>query len=366
MKSQNILAKTILVTGLLSISSTSFAAQEPTRDEVFEQGIYYLTREKSSQDEKQKDYLLGLEKIQNAADQGFPEAVYSLGLMYFKGELVRKDYSQAKRWFQKGAENNHAMSQYKLAKMYLSGLGGKVDISEAKKWFKRASANGVEEAKYNIDLINQKRASQNGTTINNHKGNDAHHQKMFKIHKKHAENGNMESEYNLGIIYKLGYGVEKNDQLAEKYLKLSADKGYLDAKMSLATLYSDTARYQLAIPLYQSLTTEDDYGLAYYALGQLYLFGKGLDKDETQALTLFKKAANKNIVAANYSIGMMYLNGYGVEKDFYIGYAYIALSAEQNDTNAKKSMSFLRSKMTPQDISKGEEALAELKTQLKL
>ena len=52
-----------------------------------------------------------------------------------------------------------------------------------------------------------------------------------------------------------------------------------------------------------------------FKLGRRYYIGRGIDKDEQQAVKWCRKAAEQNHAQAQFILGMCYANGRGVEKD---------------------------------------------------
>ena len=56
-----------------------------------------------------------------------------------------------------------------------------------------------------------------------------------------------------------------------------------------------------------------------FALAVLYSDGKGVKLDKQMAITLFEKAAKKNLPAAQFNLGVMYANGDGVSLDYEAG-----------------------------------------------
>jgi TPR repeat protein len=67
--------------------------------------------------------------------------------MYVKGEGVKPDYSEARRLFRKAAESGFVNAEYDLGIMLLDGLGGAQDQAEAKRWFRKAADQGYPEAR---------------------------------------------------------------------------------------------------------------------------------------------------------------------------------------------------------------------------
>ncbi len=56
--------------------------------------------------------------------------------------------------------------------------------------------------------------------------------------KHHAKEGNPLAQYHLALMYDIGKGVNRNPKEAEKWYKLSANQGNIDAQYFLARLYS--------------------------------------------------------------------------------------------------------------------------------
>ena len=52
-----------------------------------------------------------------------------------------------------------------------------------------------------------------------------------------------------------------------------------------------------------------------YNLGLMYANGRGVPKDDATAVRLYRKAAENGIAGAEYNLGLMYANGRGVPKD---------------------------------------------------
>jgi TPR repeat protein len=78
--------------------------------------------------------------FRQAAEQGFAEAQYSLGVAYGKGE-------EAKTWLRKAGENGNAEMQYRVAETFARQLE---DYAEAKIWFSRAAENGNALMRFNV------------------------------------------------------------------------------------------------------------------------------------------------------------------------------------------------------------------------
>jgi TPR repeat protein len=84
--------------------------------------------------------------IREKAEEGYPQAQYDLGVLYFKGECVTEDKTEAVKWLRKAAEQGYAGAQYNLGYCYGTGEGVKRDDTEAIKWIRKAAAQGNPKA----------------------------------------------------------------------------------------------------------------------------------------------------------------------------------------------------------------------------
>jgi hypothetical protein len=64
-----------------------------------------------------------IKEWRQAAEQGYAEAQYNLGVMYANGEGVPEDDTEAVKWYRKAAEQGLAKAQY--------NLGGRYDFGNA-------------------------------------------------------------------------------------------------------------------------------------------------------------------------------------------------------------------------------------------
>ncbi|UJP05643.1 MAG: sel1 repeat family protein [Nitrosomonas sp.] len=92
-----------------------------------------------------------------AAEQGYADAQFNLGLLYANGEGVPQDMRQAVELFRKAADQGHVDAQNNLGAMYFTGEGVDRNEKKAIEWFEKAAAQGNEEARANLDAIKNAR-----------------------------------------------------------------------------------------------------------------------------------------------------------------------------------------------------------------
>ena len=84
----------------------------------------------------------GIKWIQTAAGNGYPPAIYSVGLFNLFGFGVKQDPAAAASHFEKAAKKEHGLSMLAIGTMNAVGLGVKRNPREAVRWFRMAKAQG--------------------------------------------------------------------------------------------------------------------------------------------------------------------------------------------------------------------------------
>ena len=113
-----------------------------------------------------------------------------------------------------------------------------------------------------------------------------------------AHEGDAEAQYMLFGCFDEGNGVEPDKDEGLKWLRKSSDQGYAKAQMTLATYYEFREKdAKKAESLYQSAVSglrkavKDGDIEAYTMLAGAYNEGKGIKKDQKEAMKLLQKAA---------------------------------------------------------------------------
>lgn len=112
---------------------------------------------------------------------------------------------------------------------------------------------------------------------------------------KSAEEGNLESQYQLAMIYILGEEVPQNFAEAEKWLRTASGKGHLPSKRELGILIAsgsvksgaETEAYDLLRSPVDRMDPRSIYYLAF-----MYETGRGVERSIVDAIRLYGTAAN--------------------------------------------------------------------------
>ncbi|OJW69364.1 MAG: hypothetical protein BGO68_02880 [Candidatus Amoebophilus sp. 36-38] len=175
------------------------------------------------------------------AKKGDATAQYNLGLKYEQGIDVPRNYQKAIKWYQRAADQEFVAAQSRLGVIYqnepivkglvvkLGSLIVKVDyqdaLKEAFKWNWKAAEQGNVNSQYNL-----------GWMYGNAKGVTRNYQEAIKWHQKAADQGFVGAQYTLGWMYEEGLGVGRNYQEAIKWYQRAADQGFADAQAKVDEL----------------------------------------------------------------------------------------------------------------------------------
>jgi hypothetical protein len=137
-----------------------------------------------------------------------------------------------------------------------------------------------------------------------------------------ANQGDVNAQHNLGVMYNIGRGVPQDYAQAAKWYRLAADQGYAPAQYFLAAMYRN---------------------------------GEGVPQDYGQAVKWSRLAADQGHANAKIILGLMYEDGQGVPQDNVLAHMWFNLAAAQGDPNGKRYRDLVAEKMTPQQIAQAQE-----------
>ncbi|EKO3583900.1 sel1 repeat family protein [Vibrio metschnikovii] len=95
------------------------------------------------------DYL----QLRQQAEQGYSDAQFVLGLMYYDGEWIPQNYQQAMFWYRKAAEQGHSDAQFNLGFMYYDGEWIPQNYQQAMFWYRKAAEQGHSNAQFNLGFM---------------------------------------------------------------------------------------------------------------------------------------------------------------------------------------------------------------------
>jgi eukaryotic-like serine/threonine-protein kinase len=244
-----------------------------------------------------------LAEITAAADRGDPDAQNALGLKYARGDGgLPRDDTKAVEWYRKAADQGFAKGETNLGDMYFFGRGGlPKSYLDALSWYLKAAQQDWPDA-----------------------------------------------QYRLGYMYEKGLGTEKDVPRAVKYYRSAASHDYPDAENVLGSLYAMGADgvpqdNDEAFVWFQKAANQGS-AKAQKNLGEMYLFGRGHERDYRQAMFWYAKAAEQNFAEAQYRLGYMNEKGLGVDANSQAAEDFYQKAVRNGNVDAQRGLDRLSAK----------------------
>ena len=198
--------------------------------------------------------------LRKAAENGFPDAQFFLGIRFSKGWGVYEDHVEAAYWFRLAAKQGSPEAQLHLGMHYFHDLGFGSNYKAAVKWLQLAADQGLAEAQNNLAGMYYR-----GYGVKKSEG------KAIKWLRLAAEQELAEAQYNLGEMYLFGYGVKKDYTEGLRRIRFAADHGCFKAEFNLGIIYEIglgvTQDYKEAAKRYRSaedMRTDPETRISYH------------------------------------------------------------------------------------------------------
>lgn len=152
-------------------------------------------------------------------------------------------------------------------------------------------------------------------------------------YQKAAQQNHPEAAYVLCIAYAKGQGVTADRELSDQWLRKAADLGSINALIGLASIHYRKQEFTDALAWYRKAAAKNDPS-AQFNIGNIYNRGKGVPQNEPEAIKWFTLAAEQNDDRAQYELGVIHMN----RKDFATGVAWLEKAAEAGNSYAQSDL----------------------------
>ncbi|MEE8549579.1 MAG: thioredoxin domain-containing protein, partial [Alphaproteobacteria bacterium] len=130
-----------------------------------------------------------------------------------------------------------------------------------------------------------------------------------RVWQRLAEQGDAGAQYNLGLLYHNGLGVERHRVTAAKWYVRAAEGGSADAQK---------------------------------AVGDLYMEGFWGNSDYAKAAQWYEFAAEQGQIEAQRKLGVLLADGKGVPRDIELARSWLQIAADRGDAAARKRLNKLK------------------------
>ncbi|WP_371229647.1 tetratricopeptide repeat protein [Roseovarius sp. 2305UL8-3] len=353
------------------------------------------------------------DQLMAQAEAGDPSAQSALAFAYHDGTNVAQNFSTAAEWAARAAEGGDAKAQNLLGRYYHSGLGIEQNQAEALRWLKAAAEGGDPDHLYDLGRALEHGADGSsdpaaaaqayawasksghleaivslGVLYQEGSGVAQDYAEAHMLYEQAAAKGHARAQNNLGLLYVRGHGVPQDYETAAKLFAAAAEQGSPDGMRNLGVLYENG----FGVPLDEAFATElyrraggaapqntpvlrydprltplpnDDDSIALvrqaaqagdpvaqFQLGwYLIKTPDGTAATLTEAVEMFRAAAESGYGPAMRNLGILYFEGRGVPQDYVLGRMWLTLAGSAGQTDAADVIDALGSSMTASQIN---------------
>lgn len=195
-------------------------------EEYYRSGIKY---------HEQGRYDLSFQCFLQAAENGLPEAMFTLSFSYYNGRGTPSDEERSFFWIKKAAECGLDKAWFALALHYAYGIGTSADPDNASYWLEKAKKAG-EDSPDQIENVQREIWNlYNQQGIRYLQSNEK--EKAFEVFYRCAREGDACAMCNLSACYKHGDGTDVDFETSFQWMKRSAECGFPEAWYHLSWKY---------------------------------------------------------------------------------------------------------------------------------
>ena len=171
------------------------------------------------------DFNKAYECYNEAAEKGDAYSMCNVGNCYKNGIGVEKDQVKAFEWFHKSAAQGHVRAIKQLIHCYKNGIGVEKDENKVIEYYEKIIEMGEKDEIVNFGHFYEHVV--------------CNYDKAIYYYRMAAEQGDDVGQYNLGIMYDYGTGVEEDENTAIYWYRKAARQGNEDAQERLDELEVD-------------------------------------------------------------------------------------------------------------------------------
>ncbi|MGQ0527203.1 MAG: tetratricopeptide repeat protein [Alphaproteobacteria bacterium] len=164
----------------------------------------------------------------------------------------------------------------------------------------------------------------------------------LKDMQERAFSGSMEDQHNLGALYASPKGeLEQDYTRAAFWFRQAAERGMANAQYNLGVMYHQGLGVEKdlkqAVNWYKAAAAQN-HAEAQYNLGIAYIEGAGVEYDPARAVENFERAADQGVIEASYNLGLIYENALLGRADPSKALAWYKRAADQGSPEATSAL----------------------------
>lgn len=308
-------------------------------------------------------------------------------------DFAALDLSRAIALAERAAAAGSPMALNELHLIHLNGWGVPVDLDKARDYLERAVAAGDEGARTNyaanlfdgsallprdrdracemfseiLDVVDPQPfvAYYLGLArIHGDCGYSADPVQGMDLVRLAAEQGLRGAEFQMGMAYEEGIGVERDLAEALAWFQRAADQGVAPAQWRIGMSFvrgEGRAVDPAQAVAWFSRAAASGHVDGLTSLAVMYATGSGVEKDTARALSLYRQAVDAGGVHAYRNLAGMYLMGEGVEADPVQAWLHYEIGVALGNKEEGWLRDAIEARLEPEARARAEAALAEWK-----
>jgi len=252
------------------------------------------------------------------------------GIRYWK-VAENPAISSAFKIFQQLADENYGKSYYPLSILY----GGKRDIEKDQdraQYFAQLAFGWCFANRSNQDV---ELWCDLGVMYKDGCGVERDNKQAVYWFRKAAEQGDADGQCKLGLMYSPGGGGGLNNEQAVYWFRKAAEQGDAYGQLLLGLRYKWGVEQNVEQAMYWfHKAAEQGKAVGLVHIGEMYFGGVGVEKSDEQGVYWFRKAAEQGDADGQFELGILYAEGRGVAQDYKEAVKWYRLAAEQGFVGA--------------------------------
>jgi len=290
-------------------------------------------------DDLRRDVPAAVALLRSAADAGHDEAQQVLGMLHALGIGVPLDPALAVTHYYFAAEGGNTAAQLALAYRYLHGVDTPKSCQKAVMYYNPVAEKVVAAAQKSggRGLIIEKARLTDGPARASRRllGDE---DDIIQYYQYSADKGSVDAQLTLGqLSFHGARGMPADPAVALSYYSRAADAGEPAAHAHLGHMYAQGIGVEqddeTALKHFR-LGAARSNPAAQNGLGYMYMHGYGVEVSHAKALEHFRAAAQNGNAEAQFNLGAMYISGTGIKKAYDKALHYFTLAAHQGHTLA--------------------------------
>lgn len=272
-------------------------------------GLYLLNNKKGAE---------AIKYFEKGADLDDPACIYFVGRMLRDGGMgVKSDPQKGIQYLMRAADKDFLAAYYQLGQAYLKGLGVAPNVDQASKYYRRAAVRGDVNSAFALARILSASPAQYDRAIEWFAVSAPKRQGAFKKLFQPSDTTLAGTDFDKYIRAMEKYSAGEFEQAAKLFKALEKSVPGAKTMQGIILLNKKNPKMNVkkGVKILESMAKKGDARAA-TILGQLYLAGTGVKKDDARGLELLQQGAAAFDPQALCAAGDIYYEGlYGVERN---------------------------------------------------